>query len=53
LSAELRRIGRPLPHIDIQIAAIALSLRDCTVVSKDSDFRAIAGLNVVDWSLSE
>jgi tRNA(fMet)-specific endonuclease VapC len=26
LSAELRRIGRPLPHIDIQIAAIAMSL---------------------------
>jgi tRNA(fMet)-specific endonuclease VapC len=52
LFAELRRLGRPMQPIDLQIAAIALSLGNCTVVTKDSDFRAIAGLNVVDWSVS-
>jgi tRNA(fMet)-specific endonuclease VapC len=52
LSAELRKRGRPMQQIDIQIAAIALSLGNGTVVSKDSDFQAIAGLDVVDWSKS-
>jgi tRNA(fMet)-specific endonuclease VapC len=51
LFAELRRVGRPMQQIDIQIAAIALSLGNCTVVTKDSDFRTIPGLNVVDWSV--
>ena len=36
---------------DIQIAAIALSLGNCVVVSKDSDLRAVPGLAVEDWSL--
>src|ERR1022692_4100137 len=35
--AELRRLGRPIQQIDIRIAAIAFSLGNCTVVSKDSD----------------
>ena len=35
---------------DIQIAAIALTLGDCVVVSKDSDLRAVPGLVVEDWS---
>ena len=39
--AELRRIGRPMQQIDIQIAAIALSLGNCTVVSADSDLAAV------------
>lgn len=53
LYAELRRIGRPMQQVDIQIAAIALSLGNCTVVTKDSDLRAIPELNVVDWSRNE
>ena len=48
--AVLRRIGRPMQQIDIQIAAVAMTLGDCTVVTKDSDFAAIPGLNVEDWS---
>jgi tRNA(fMet)-specific endonuclease VapC len=33
LFAELRRMGRPMQQIDIQIAAIALSVGNCTVVT--------------------
>jgi tRNA(fMet)-specific endonuclease VapC len=47
---ELRRAGRIIQIPDIQIAAIAMSLDNCTIVSKDSDFRAISGLTVEDWS---
>ena len=50
LFTELRRAGRPMPQIDIQIAAIALTLGHCTVVTKDSDFDAIPGLDHEDWS---
>ena len=50
LYAELRRMGRPMQVIDIQIAAIALCLGNCTVVSKDSDLSAVPGLNVENWA---
>ena len=50
LSAELRRRGRKMQQADLQIAAIALTLGDCVVVSKDSDLRAVPGLTVEDWS---
>ena len=50
LWADLRRRGRPMQVPDMQIAAIALSLGDCVVVSKDSDLRAVPGLEVEDWS---
>lgn len=49
--ADLRRRGRPIQQIDVQIAAIARTLPDCTLVSKDSDFEAVTGLKVVDWAL--
>jgi tRNA(fMet)-specific endonuclease VapC len=48
--AELRRIGRPMQQIDIQIAAIASALGECTVVSGDSDLSAIPGLTVENWA---
>lgn len=48
--ADLKRRGRPIQQIDIQIAAIVRTLPDCTLVTKDSDFQAVAGLKVVDWS---
>ena len=48
--AVLRRKGRPMQQIDIQIAAIAISLGRCTVVTKDSDFFAIPGLDLENWS---
>ena len=50
LYAALRAAGRIMQVPDIQIAAIALSLGDCTVVSKDGDLRAVPGLTVEDWS---
>jgi tRNA(fMet)-specific endonuclease VapC len=50
IAAELRRIGRPMQQIDIQIAAIAFALGHCTVVSADSDLRAVPGLSVEDWA---
>ncbi len=50
LFAELRRIGRPVGAIDVQIAAIALSLGNCTVVSTDTDLSAVPGLSVESWA---
>lgn len=50
LHAELLRIGRPMQVIDIMIAAVALKLGKCTVVSKDSDLAAVPGLTVENWA---
>jgi tRNA(fMet)-specific endonuclease VapC len=50
--AELRRVGRPMQQIDIIIAAIALSLGQCTVVTADTDLAAVPGLTVEDWLAS-
>jgi tRNA(fMet)-specific endonuclease VapC len=49
--SELRRLGRPIQQIDIQIAAIAFSLGNCTVVSSDSDLTTVPGLTVENWGL--
>ena len=48
--AELKRAGRPMQQIDIQIGAIARTLPNCVVVSKDSDFQAISGITVENWA---
>lgn len=50
LAAELRRIGRPMQQIDIQVAAIALTLGNCTVVTTDSDLSAVPGLSTENWA---
>jgi tRNA(fMet)-specific endonuclease VapC len=50
--AELRRKGRLIQQIDMQIAAIALSLGNCTVVTSDSDFSVVSGLTVENWASS-
>ena len=52
LYAELRRIGRPMQHIDIQIAAIAMTLGNCTVVTNDSDLFEVPGLRVEIWAIA-
>lgn len=49
LFAELMRVGRPMQIVDIQIAAIAFTLGNCTVVTTDSDLSAIPGLAVENW----
>jgi tRNA(fMet)-specific endonuclease VapC len=50
LYADLRRKGRAMQITDLQIAAIALNLGNCTVVSKDSDLSAVPGLSVENWA---
>ena len=47
--AQLRRMGRPMQQIDIQIAAIALTIGSCKVITYDSDLEAIPGLPVEKW----
>lgn len=51
LHAELLRFGRPMQVIDIMIAAVAITLGNCIVVSKDSDLSAVPGITVVNWAL--
>jgi tRNA(fMet)-specific endonuclease VapC len=48
--AELRRRDRPMQQIDIQIAAVALTLGNTIVVSSDSDITAVPGLTVENWT---
>ncbi len=45
----LKKLGRPMQQIDIQIAAIAMALGNCTVVTTDSDLVAVPGLSVENW----
>jgi tRNA(fMet)-specific endonuclease VapC len=51
IMAALRRKGVKIQQIDMQIAAIALTIGNCTVVSGDSDLRAVPGLAVETWSV--
>jgi tRNA(fMet)-specific endonuclease VapC len=50
LAAHLRRTGRSMQQIDIQVAAIALTLGQCVVVTTDTDLAAVPGLAVENWS---
>lgn len=50
LAAQLRRAGRTMQQVDMQVAAIALILSQCTVVSEDTDLLAVPGLSVVNWA---
>lgn len=43
---------RPMQAIDIMLAAIAISLGNCTVVTADSDLLAIPGLSVENWEVA-
>jgi tRNA(fMet)-specific endonuclease VapC len=49
IDAALRRLGRPIGKVDMQIAAIAISMGNTTVVSADTDFEALPGLTVEIW----
>jgi tRNA(fMet)-specific endonuclease VapC len=51
LRAELRRKGRAMQIVDLQLAAIALTLGNCTVVTSDSDLSAVPGLSVENWAV--
>ena len=47
---ELRRSGRVMSVVDMQLAAIAFALGNCTVVGKDGDLSAVPGLQVENWA---
>jgi tRNA(fMet)-specific endonuclease VapC len=49
LHHELRRAGRVMSVVDMQLAAIAFALGNCTVVTKDSDLSAVPGPQVENW----
>jgi len=48
IRVELRRAGRPIPMIDVQIASIARS-RHLTLLSSDGHFNVVANLRVENW----
>ena len=50
LWAELKRLGRPMQVVDIQLAAVALALGDCTVITSDKDLNSIPNLQVENWA---
>jgi predicted nucleic acid-binding protein len=45
----LKRAGRAIQQIDMQIGAIARTIPHCTVVSKDTDLLTISGISVENW----
>lgn len=45
----LRRAGTEIGRMDVLIAAIALTLPNCVVVSNDADLLRIPGLTVENW----
>jgi tRNA(fMet)-specific endonuclease VapC len=49
IDALLRRAGRLIGKVDLQIAAIALSMGNTTVVTGDMDFAAVPGLTIENW----
>lgn len=51
LAARLKRAGCTIQQVDLQVAAIAMRLGQCTVVSEDSDLAAVPGLSVENWAL--
>jgi tRNA(fMet)-specific endonuclease VapC len=50
LAAQLRRVGRSMQQVDMQVAAIAFTLSECTVVTEETDLLAVPGLSVVNWA---
>jgi tRNA(fMet)-specific endonuclease VapC len=47
---ELRRRGRPMQQVDMQIGAVARTLPNCVIVSADSDMLALPGIAVENWA---
>jgi tRNA(fMet)-specific endonuclease VapC len=47
---QLRRASRVMSVVDMQVAAIAFALGNCTVVTKDGDLSAVPGLQVENWA---
>ncbi len=49
IRVELENQGRPIPQIDVQIAAIA-RVYDLTLLTADRHFHAVEGLRMEDWT---
>jgi len=39
--------------VDMMLAAIALAVGNCTVITTDSDLSAVPGLDVKNWELEK
>lgn len=50
LATLLRRTGTEIGRLDILIAAIALTLPNCILVSRDSDMLSVPGLTIENWA---
>jgi tRNA(fMet)-specific endonuclease VapC len=48
IRAETRRAGRPIPELDVQIAAIA-RVNDLTLLTSDRHFAHVIDLQVENW----
>ena len=48
VKAELRKLGRPVPDIDAQIAAIARS-NGLTLLTADKHFNVVPGIQLENW----
>ena len=51
IAFELKSLGRLIGQNDMTIAAIAISIRNATVVTMDTDLSSVPGLSVEDWQL--
>jgi tRNA(fMet)-specific endonuclease VapC len=49
LFADLKSRGRVIQQIDMQLAAIAMTLPNCTFATYDSDFDVVPGLRYENW----
>jgi predicted nucleic acid-binding protein len=49
IAAARKAASRPIQHLDVLIAGVALS-RGATLVTRDSDFSGIAGLAIESWA---
>jgi tRNA(fMet)-specific endonuclease VapC len=48
--ADLSRRGQLIGEMDVLIAAIAMTLSSCTIISRDTDLLRIQGLSVENWA---
>lgn len=49
IKASTQKMGLSLDENDLWIASAALSL-EATLVSRDTDFHRVDGLNIIDWT---
>jgi tRNA(fMet)-specific endonuclease VapC len=50
IAAKLKQGGKLIQQNDMMIAAIALTIPDCILVTRDTDFNVLPGLTVENWA---